>query len=693
MASPARADDGVGDDADTFTVTFFSDYAAERKREASFTIGGLAELIRTTCGPTKGSLPWLKLARFGDAKSDRGSLRHDRNLIAVSGIEADYDGEQVSFETAVEMAEKAGLRCILYTSPSHRPGAPRWRILCPASRELSPAQRARMVTRINGLYGGIFAVESWTLSQSYYYGSVDSNPGHRVAVVDGIAIDCLDELDKIAIGKPATGAANGNANGAAGGPVDELMLLEQIKSGASFHTAATRLLGLWATRGVPLMEARQQLVTAFEAVFPPDRDARWHARFADIDRCLLDIYGKQAAHLDAAASNNNTNGAADDPIIVHDAGDIDVARIPPRGWLLGVTFCRNFISGLIAEGGAGKTAIRYVQYLAAAAGRSDLTGEHVHHRCRVLIVCLEDNLAEVQRRIGAAILHHRVSPEDVKGWLLYCTPKGLKLLQTDTRGVRSIGQLYTELKAIIGARRIDIVGIDPFVKSHGVEENDNNAIDQVCIMLANIADDFDCAVDIVSHARKGQAIPGDVERERGASSKKDAGRLLRTATNMTADEAKTFGVEERDRPTLIRVDDAKVNITPKSSDTMWFRLVSVPIGNTLDPRYPKGDSAQTVERWHPPDAWKGLSAEILNVILDEIDQGLPAGRLYSQHGAAVERAAWRVVTKHIERNEAQAREIIKTWLKNGVLKIVDYYDEAERKDRKGLRVEPSKRPG
>ena len=177
-------------------------------------------------------------------------------------------------------------------------------------------------------------------------------------------------------------------------------------------------------------------------------------------------------------------------IKVHDAGDIDVTTIAPRGWLLGVTFCRKFISGLIAEGGGGKTAIRCAQYLAAATGRK-LTGEHVHVRSRVLIVCLEDDLDEVKRRIGAAMLHHGVTPEQIKGWLYYCTPKGLKLLQTDARGGRAIGVLHSELRKIIAELKIDLVAIDPFVKSHGVEENDNNAIDEVCIMLAQIADEYD----------------------------------------------------------------------------------------------------------------------------------------------------------------------------------------------------------
>jgi AAA domain len=58
---------------------------------------------------------------------------------------------------------------------------------------------------------------------------------------------------------------------------------------------------------------------------------------------------------------------------VWDAGD-DTAPIPPRGWLLGNTYCRRFLSSLVGDGGVGKTAVRYAQLLSAAIGRS-LTGE------------------------------------------------------------------------------------------------------------------------------------------------------------------------------------------------------------------------------------------------------------------------------------------------------------------------------
>jgi hypothetical protein len=58
-----------------------------------------------------------------------------------------------------------------------------------------------------------------------------------------------------------------------------------------------------------------------------------------------------------------------------DAGN-DGAIPPPRGWLLANTFCRTFLSVLLAPGGAGKTALRYLQVLSIATGRP-LSGEHV----------------------------------------------------------------------------------------------------------------------------------------------------------------------------------------------------------------------------------------------------------------------------------------------------------------------------
>ena len=57
------------------------------------------------------------------------------------------------------------------------------------------------------------------------------------------------------------------------------------------------------------------------------------------------------------------------------------------------------------------------------------------------------------------------------------------------------------------------------------------------------------------------------------------------------------------------------------------------------------------------------------------------------------RAAWKAVKIHApNKTEANCKEIIRQWVKNGLL-VVELYRAADRKERNGLRVNNSKRPG
>jgi len=255
------------------------------------------------------------------------------------------------------------------------------------------------------------------------------------------------------------------------------------------------------------------------------------------------------------------------------------------------------------------------------------------------------------------------------------------------------GKLADALESCIVARQIDVVSLDPFVKSHSVEENSNTAIDDVIQVLTDLAATRGVAVDAPHHTSKGAAEPGNAGRGRGASAMKDGGRLIYTLTTMSAEEAQAFGIAEEMRRALVRMDSAKVNIAPPMAKAKWFRIVGVPLGNATE-LYPSGDVVQTVEPWMPPDVWKDLSIALLNRILTEIDAGLPDGNRYTNAPKADDRAAWKVVAKHAPgKTEGQAREIIKAWVKNGVLISEDCENLTTRKMVKGLRVDNSKRPG
>lgn len=190
-------------------------------------------------------------------------------MLEITGLEGDYDGEEVSVSAVVEILTKAGVLSMVDTSPSHSVGKPRWRVVCPTSCTLPPWRREKLLGRLNGRLNGVLSAESWTLSQAYYYGSVNHNPAHEVHVIEGYPIDEHEELDKVWQGKPATTTRTTATGERVAGAVDEAFLLEDITTGASYHTSALRLLGKWAKAGVAYMDARQQLLDAFDTVFPP----------------------------------------------------------------------------------------------------------------------------------------------------------------------------------------------------------------------------------------------------------------------------------------------------------------------------------------------------------------------------------------------------------------------------------------
>jgi 5S rRNA maturation endonuclease (ribonuclease M5) len=406
---------------------------------------------------------------------------------------------------------------------------------------------------------------------------------------------------------------------------------------------------------------------------------------ANHSREELDTLIEQAPDYEPQENEQATTGLGE-----WDAGD-DVDLPPPRGWLLGNIFARGFMSSLLAEGGVGKTALRYAQLLSLATGRS-LTGDHVFQRCKVLIISLEDDDKELRRRILATRLHYKISLSAVKGWLFLSAPgaDAGKLMIANARGHVVRGSLGDNIEDAVVKRGIDIVSIDPFVKSHSVEENNNSAIDDVVQILTDLGAKYHIAIDAPHHTSKGIAEPGNANRGRGASAMKDAGRLVYTLAGMSEDEAKAFGVAEEKCRLLIRMDSGKVNITPPMRAAKWFRLVGVSLGNATD-IYPHGDEVQTVEAWEPPDTWADLSTDLLNRVLTDIDAGLPDGTRYSDAPRAT-RGAWQVILEHApHKTEAQAREIIR--VKNGVLVSRKYHNPVTRKDAMGLHLDAAKRPG
>jgi AAA domain len=394
----------------------------------------------------------------------------------------------------------------------------------------------------------------------------------------------------------------------------------------------------------------------------------------------------------AAAQPQPTGSSLD----VFDAGD-DPGPIPPRERLLGNQFCRGFISSIVAAGGTGKSALRLLQFISLAT-RRPLSDQHVFRRCRVLLISLEDDTRELHRRIKAVLDYYKIDRAELKGWLFCAAPKLTKLAEMHNR-TRTIGPLEQQIRDAIGRYKPDLISLDPFIKAHSLEENDNVSMDFVCDLLARLAVEFNVAVDSPHHVHKGQIEPGNADAGRGASGIKDAGRLVYTLVPMSECDAKVFNIDADARLSYVRLDPAKTNIAARAGKATWFHIVGQNIGNaTAD--YPDGDTVQVVEPWAIPDAWADTTTKGLNAILDDIargmtdDAGKPNGRRYTNAPAAKDRQVWPVVQKHYpNKPEGLCRTIIYAWLETKLLYPDDYDDPVDYKPRKGLYVNDAKRPG
>jgi len=367
------------------------------------------------------------------------------------------------------------------------------------------------------------------------------------------------------------------------------------------------------------------------------------------------------------------------------AAGIVAADLPPRGWLLGNWLCRQFVSALIGDGAGGKTALRIACALSLATGRSDILGLHVFERVPVLFLCFEDGEIELKRRICAAMLHHGISNQDIKGYLFVraITNSELKLAVGDDYGKNERGPLAEALDQAIVRRQAGAAILDPLVKTHAVNENSNIAMDLVIEIFADIAIRRDVGVDLPHHVSKGPADPGNADRGRGGSAFKNGGRLVHTLAGMSADEAKRFKLSDDERLELVRVDPAKVNLVRRrSADAKWFRLVGVHLGNTWDPRFPHGDTVQTVEPWAPPASEPLLPSELAE-IFTALRAGPRPGEFYSANRNNSFWAGIRIV-KLTGKTENEAADLLRDWINNGVLTEGEYY--SSQKHRRLTRV-------
>jgi hypothetical protein len=312
-------------------------------------------------------------------------------------------------------------------------------------------------------------------------------------------------------------------------------------------------------------------------------------------------------------------------------------------------------------------------------------------RCRVWYFCGEDPEDEIVRRFAGIQKHYQVKNSELNGWLYF--ESGLDKLRkiADQYGVID-HQVLREIRQFILEHKIDVVVFDPFVKMHYAPESDNTMVDMVVTALSEVANECDCSIVLVDHNRKAKADETQTsDNLRGASSKRDAARNIRSVSMMTSEEAKLASIEAHDRWRFFSVEEAKYNMTAPPQAKDWYERDQAFLDNNSDAKLegdgsenPRGDAIGVVKPFAFPKADK-LDPSMVEVA--KVQAALGSEPKWKAHinakkewvGVFVAQVLGYDITKNV--NRPKVRKMVDDWTAKGWLKIMIAKDPKTRHDR------------
>ncbi len=346
----------------------------------------------------------------------------------------------------------------------------------------------------------------------------------------------------------------------------------------------------------------------------------------------------------------------------------DAADIPPRIWLYGKHLLRKFVSVDVAAGGVGKSSLKIGEALALASGR-DIYGKGLPAgQCNVWLWNLEDPHDELERRIHATAIRFMIKAEEVATSLFVDSGRDQPLVIA-TEGPTGTIISRPIVDALIDemlARHIDVLIVDPFISSHAVSENDNNAIDIVAREWNVVAERTGAAINLVHHVRKANGAEANADSARGASSLIGKARSVLVYNRMTKEEADTLGVDQAERRFFFRVDIDKANLAPPEASD-WYRMNNVDLDN--------GDSVGVACPWIAQDAFEGVTRLHIMAVQKAIGAGKWRENVQAKAWAGIAVANALQIDINDKKVVARVKKILRRWIDEGVLEVVKDFDE------------------
>lgn len=333
--------------------------------------------------------------------------------------------------------------------------------------------------------------------------------------------------------------------------------------------------------------------------------------------------------------------------------------IPMRAWVWDKHYIRMFVSATLAAGGVGKSNHVLVECVMMAKKK----------KLRVWYFG-EAHLDEIQRLITGILKNYQIKKEELDDLLLvdsmYNIPIKVGIMERNTIVYRDAAALQETLRT----RNIDVFVADHFIKIHGVPENDNTAIDAVVTCLSHIAQKLNCSIEVVHHTRKPSIgrVEITADDSRGAGTLVNSCRSVRLLNPMNKKEAAEALVEEKERKKIYRVDNGKVNMTPPTENTRWFKKISIYLQNNPKGKKVKGDDIGVATKWELKGVLETVEAGDLGKVQDEIDHCEWGADNRSDDWVGYAVASALQLDLENPMHKKKVTKLLAIWLKTGVLK-------------------------
>ena len=192
---------------------------------------------------------------------------------------------------------------------------------------------------------------------------------------------------------------------------------------------------------------------------------------------------------------------------------------------------------------------------------------------RTAMVFGEDDKAIINNRMHYLSELFRLSPQereqlDRDMLILSLVGEDMRVAEVDMRSVRE-GPFIDRLRMVCQGRRL--VFIDPLIRLHDADENDNTAASHLMLAIQRIARDTGCAIVLLHHSGKGQVDGWAAAR--GASAITTTARWQLNVTPPTKDERETFNMSDDDARGWVKVDGVKMNYG-ENVRHFWLRRVA-----------------------------------------------------------------------------------------------------------------------